>query len=181
MRVNWQLWRSRVTKETCDQIISSIPRTEDATTFGGENSHRSSKIHFIEHDTPDYSLAMQMLWFFVNEANSKVFGFNIYQKADFQYTEYLASEDGHYKMHHDIDWNRDDGFDRKLSITVQLSDPQDYDGGDFLFNEVENLPQGYKEQGSVLVFPSYLTHQVTPVTRGIRRSLVAWFEGPRWQ
>jgi len=43
------------------------------------------------------------------------------------------------------------------------------------------LPSFSKDKGSVLIFPSYINHKVSPVTKGIRRSLVAWFSGPRWR
>ena len=42
-------------------------------------------------------------------------------------------------------------------------------------------PEGFKAQGSVLVFPSYLVHRVSEITKGTRRSLVNWIEGPRWR
>ena len=62
---------------------------------------------------------------------------------------------------------------------MQLSDPTDYEGGDFIFSEVET-PANSKQKGTVLIFPSYLSHKVLPITSGVRRSLEAWFEGPRW-
>ena len=100
--------------------------------------------------------------------------------VEIQYTEYHATEGGKYDWHHDVDWNNSGGTDRKLSLTVQLSDPSDYDGGYFEFLEVEQPPASSKTKGAVLAFPSYLAHRVAPVTRGVRRSLVAWFHGPTW-
>lgn len=74
---------------------------------------------------------------------------------------------------------------RKLSITVMLSDPKDYDGGKLKFDfGVHASGDRYKEitdenikQGSIVVFPSYKYHCVTPVTRGTRYSLVVWYNG----
>ncbi len=71
-------------------------------------------------------------------------------------------------------------YDRKLSICIQLSNPDDYTGGEFEFKTLEN-PTGYKTQGSILVFPSYNEHQITEITSGTRYSLVGWMEGPRWR
>ena len=118
----------------------------------------------------------------MEQANRNAFGFDICSVGDIQYTEYSADNKGHYNWHHDIDWNDDKAFDRKLSVTVQLSDPSEYKGGEFQFNETEN-PQRelLKIKGTVLVFPSYLSHKVYEVTEGKRKSLVAWFEGPRWK
>lgn len=118
----------------------------------------------------------------IDHACQNAFYVNVFKNAEIQYTEYHASENGHYDWHHDIDWNADDGLDRKLSITVQLSDPSEYEGGDFQFTEIPNPEmQDAKQKGSVLIFPSYLIHQVSPVTQGVRKSLVAWFKGPKWQ
>jgi PKHD-type hydroxylase len=73
---------------------------------------------------------------------------------------------------------------RKLSITINLNKPDEYDGGNLKFDfgphaagkrfhEVEEI----RPQGSIIVFPSYVYHQVTPVTRGTRYSLVLWSLG----
>ena len=67
---------------------------------------------------------------------------------------------------------------RKLSLSVQLTDPADYDGGDLEFvNHLGNEDE-FRKQGSIIVFPSYLSHRVTTVTRGARRSMIAWVFGP---
>ena len=108
--------------------------------------------------------------------------FHVYNVADIQFTEYLATENGHYNWHHDIDWQNNNGYDRKLSVTVQLSEPSEYEGGNFVFDEVDSPDSNIlKQKGTVLVFPSYLRHRVEPVTKGVRRSLVSWFEGPSWR
>ena len=75
---------------------------------------------------------------------------------------------------------KDSLYDRKLSIIIQLSDPTTYEGGDFQFKELEQ-PQGFRDQGSILVFPSYNVHRITEVTGGTRNSIVCWMEGPRWR
>ena len=74
------------------------------------------------------------------------------------------------------------GFVRKLSMTVLLN--HDYEGGDFQFVQINSgklkidTPEFNGKAGSVIVFPSDMEHRVTPVTKGIRYSLVAWFIGP---
>jgi PKHD-type hydroxylase len=75
-------------------------------------------------------------------------------------------------------------------VTVQLSQEGDYEGGDFELEEVQKAPDRAgqrikalteaRQRGTVLVFPSFLYHRVTPVTSGMRRSLVAWYLGPPW-
>ena len=72
---------------------------------------------------------------------------------------------------------------RKLGITVQLSDPKDYSGGEFMFSEDIGTPSQdiIKQKGTVIVFPSFLYHKVMPVSRGRRYSLVGWYEGNNWK
>ena len=105
---------------------------------------------------------------------------NQYYKFDllgcsyFQVTEYPAG--GKY------DWHEDLGHGliskRKLSLSVQLSDPADYDGGNLEFVNRLERREDFRKQGSIIVFPSYLAHRVTAVTRGTRWSMIAWVFGP---
>lgn len=179
MRQNWQLFTKNISDDLVDNIINLAGETQKASTFNdGDDSIRSSRVCWMnEHDW-----IRTVLFNYADWANQNAFQVNICRKADIQFTEYHASEGGHYDWHHDVDWNKAEGFDRKLSVTVQLSDPNDYEGGDFLFDETENPePKLAKPKGTILVFPSYLKHVVTPVTKGVRKSLVAWFEGPKWQ
>jgi PKHD-type hydroxylase len=170
------MWPSSINVST----ILEQPETKkvnQASTFGGENlEYRRSRVAWLTGNQEVQSLLEP----YVAEART-IMGINVEFNAEMQFTEYHASEGGKYDWHHDVDWNNNDGTDRKLSLTVQLSDPSDYDGGDFEFSEVEQLPIAAKKQGTVMVFPSYLAHRVTPVTRGVRRSLVAWFSGPTWR
>ena len=72
---------------------------------------------------------------------------------------------------------------RKLSMTVQLSDPDTYEGGQFFFyngNKEEEEPE-IQKQGSILVFDSRMWHRVAPVTKGVRYSLVSWVLGPHFR
>lgn len=178
MRQSWALFHSEVSEKNVNDIVRiGRHNLERAKTFNdADGSVRKSYVSFLN----DHLELKNLLFSYVDQANQDFFNFNLYNRANIQYTEYHGSEGGHYNWHHDVDWNRDDGLDRKLSITVQLSDPKDYTGGDFEFSEVENVPSIYKQKGSILIFPSYLQHTIKPVTAGLRRSLVAWFEGPRW-
>ena len=85
-----------------------------------------------------------------------------------------------YKEHRDMD-HKIYG-NRKLSVSIQLTDGDRYDGGDFLLKnfwggELEMAP-GLRKKGSIIVFPSILLHQVTKVRAGTRHSLVQWYSGP---
>ena len=72
---------------------------------------------------------------------------------------------------------------RKLSTIVQLSNPDDYEGGEFQFFNGEEEPEDLKikSQGSVIVFDSLDWHRLTPITSGVRYSLTQWSQGPKFQ
>jgi PKHD-type hydroxylase len=67
---------------------------------------------------------------------------------------------------------------RKLSCVVQLSDPSDYEGGELQMNSGAQIISVPREKGLVTFFSSFVLHRVTPVTKGVRKSLVAWISGP---
>lgn len=77
-------------------------------------------------------------------------------------------------------WHQDSGtglsMKRKLSLVVNLSHEMSYEGGSLQFFGCRNVRVG-NEQGSVIAFPSYEYHRVTPVKRGVRNSLVIWVQG----
>ena len=77
---------------------------------------------------------------------------------------------------------------RKISLTINLNEPGDYDGGNLKFDFGSHVDGNqYHEcteirpQGSIIVFPGFVTHCVTPVTRGTRYSLVLWSLGKPWK
>ena len=81
---------------------------------------------------------------------------------------------GHYDWHPDM--GTGNTATRKLSLSVLLSDPADYEGGELEFRDLDGeLP---RERGTAIVFPSFLIHRVAPVRSGTRVSLVSWISGP---
>ena len=89
------------------------------------------------------------------------------------YCEY--PERGHFDWH--IDCGEGRTSTRKISLSVQLSDPSEYEGGGLEFAAHGEL-RGARRLGTAITFPAFLHHRVTPVSRGVRRSLVAWAHGP---
>jgi len=89
------------------------------------------------------------------------------------YCEY--PEHGHFDWH--IDCGEGRTSTRKISLSVQLSDPAEYEGGGLEFAAHGEL-RGARRLGTAIAFPAFLHHRVTPVIRGMRRSLVAWAHGP---
>ena len=99
-----------------------------------------------------------------------------------QFAEYDSSNQVEYKNHQDVIWINDTQTHRKVSLVAQLSDPESYEGGNFEIYETETeIPkETFRSQGSVIVFPSFKYHAALPVTKGVRYSLTAWVEGPKW-
>lgn len=138
--------------------------------------HRSSKILWLNdlNWIRDYVFYQWCL-----PANAEMYGYHIDNMTDIQYTEYHGSEKGRFDWHHDTMWRGEGEYQRKISMSILLNDPSEYEGGSFEFENTGPLP--ITERGTVIVFPSYLQHRVTPVTKGVRKSLVFWFEGPRFR
>ncbi len=183
----WQYWKSGISSEQADLIIESgneQPLAEAGLGFDGStqnNQYRSSEIRWIP--TATHPWITNLLWSFAQTANRNAFGFDLSYLNDIQYTTYYADQNGKYDWHHDTFWGNPTTFDRKISIVIQLSDPEDYDGGDFEIDpQYPALPvQEVRTKGAVIAFPSFIRHRVTPVTRGVRRSLVCWVEGPKFR
>ena len=148
---------------------------------------RNSKVAWVYHDNP---------WLFrqltpILEYANKSWGFNISRYENIQFTEYEPR--GHYTWHNDAIQNPMNlkNMMRKLSMVVQLSKPEKYEGGGFRFNlrgldsqvddNIMSPPPEFKQQGSIIVFPSFLWHKVEPITKGIRHSLVMWAIGEKWK
>jgi PKHD-type hydroxylase len=96
----------------------------------------------------------------------------------FQLTEYNSNEKQFYDWHVDNTSDFKYNITRKLSCILFLTEPQAYEGGKFQYKVGIDDQEIDQPRGRVVVFPSYTLHRVTPVTRGIRRSVVTWVSGP---
>lgn len=170
-----------------DAISNGVEKLEfqDATTIGNNGnkiqdktnkSIRSSRIKWVPQ-TQEWEWLYKKLGEMAIEANNKFWGFHLNHLEEcIQYTEYYASDQGHYDWHQDI--GPGNPSKRKVSITVQLSHPDEYEGGDLeMWSGGQNITKVYRGAGSVFIFPSYMMHRVTPVTKGIRKSFVLWVGG----
>jgi len=144
------------------------------TVDNAPGSHRNCTVAWLN---PEGWLA-DKLEDAVAHINQTFFGFELSGFAEaFQYTVYR--EGGWYGWH--MDKGENTVAPRKLSLTIQLSTPDEYDGGEFQINNGSEVLQFPREQGRVYAFPSWVLHQVTPVSRGTRRALVIWTHGPAFK
>lgn len=185
----WQYWQSTINESLLNSIIQigeQNPQADPGLGFDGNTSnnlYRTSEIHWINPNDHSSKFLVDLLWYYANEANRNAFGFDINYLPDIQYTKYHAYDNGKYDWHHDTFWANPTTYDRKLSIVIQLSDPTEYTGGEFEIDpQYPQLPvDAIKQKGTVLVFPSFISHRVTPVTSGTRKSLVSWIQGPKFR
>jgi PKHD-type hydroxylase len=182
----WEVWPSALSSEECDAIVASAERYADQSATVGfkeamrsDHGYRSSTIRWL--DVRAEAVLVDRLMHFVHSSNRTNFGVEISAPYDLQFTEYHGSANGKYDWHQDVWLESTRPFDRKLSLVVQLSDPGDYEGGAFEFFGIQHPGATFAPRGSMLIFPSFLQHRVLPVTKGLRRSLVSWVEGPRWR
>lgn len=161
-----------------------VPDTSGSIGLGQGNrvndDYRRSRVRWLDRVTEQWSpLAAKMEHAF-RRSNHAAFGFDLGYFHEIQFTEYDAKYEGKYDWHEDIFWvsNKSTCSHRKLSMVVQLTDPAQYTGGDLELKEQPPEKSKLRSQGTVIVFPSFLEHRVTPVTVGKRYSLVSWYEGP---
>lgn len=149
-----------------------------------DNTIRDCKIRWIQPDTDETKKLTNLCTVLFHDANRMLFGVDLTKIFNIQYTEYHGNTKGFYHTHIDSYLGSGELSDRKLSMTIQLSDSNEYEGGDFVLrDETQNFPnkEELRKKGTVLIFPSFLNHSVQPVTKGIRKSLVTWIEGPAWR
>lgn len=164
------------TPEECAQLIAAYaPHLKPATVEGKEaaesaGTRKSSAVFVFRDASTDW--LFDRLQNAVQEINEAVYGFDASEfREGVQFTRYEVGE--YYRPHLDIGPGR--LAERKLSLTVQLSSPQDYTGGELVIHPGF---LGSKDQGSMTVFPSFMCHDVRAVKTGVRYSLVSWVAGP---
>lgn len=164
-------WQNGIDPRICDEWIHRY----DSSTYQGIvdgtmelSGVRRSDVHMTrDKDVSDILIDM------CNEANNMAFGLNTNNEITCQYTTYKGDVKGFYDWHMDLHIGGDMATDRKVSIIVMLSDPREFEGGDLLIErDVIEL-----QKGSVIAFPSFLSHKVTEVTKGVRRTMVGWQRG----
>ena len=143
---------------------------------GAISDYRRSKISFIPKIW-EFAYLYLRIFNYVEKTNNDIFKFNLSEIIEnMQYTEYDESYQGHYDWH--IDLGEETSSRRKLAIIIQLSDPCEYEGGELQIFDGGKPKTCLKTKGSIIIFPTFLLHRVTPVTKGTRRSLVLWVAGP---
>ena len=201
----WYYYTSAIDKKTCNKIkalakndfsAAEIDRNKGTTDVERINGRERDVGLDIENRLSDVSWTSEqwvidLVWPYMVQSNEQSgWNYDITAVESMQITKYKPGS--FYTWHGDGPsdclsvYNLPDnkflnGKVRKLSMTILLNG--NYQGGEFQFasyNKLENTVEtpDFKNAGSVIVFPSFMEHQVAPVTKGTRYSLVAWFVGP---
>lgn len=179
-------WEGEIKEEYLDKWVAehfiddkAIDATINVDTekreFALDDSIRKTQIVWIEPGTEIFDT----IYNYVDSANKNAgWNFDISGMENVQLGKY--TDGGFYDWHMDTFAPDEGNFQRKLSCVVQLTDPEEYDGGDLILKTGKNDTDVHtfsRKKGSVIVFPSMIYHKVTPVTRGTRYSAVAWMRG----
>lgn len=150
---------------------------ERAQVSGGESDYvaelrKSTVIPLMPE--PAHGWIFDRISALASVANLERYGFDILGIYEpLQLAEY--GEDDFFQWH--MDFGSGPSSNRKLSLTVQLSDPDSYEGGHLQFMINDRTVSAPRDRGAVVIFPSFVLHRVTTVTRGSRRSIVGWITG----
>ena len=137
---------------------------------------RKSKLMFIKTGANDW--IYEKLGQACLQANANRYKFDV---KGFQTELQLANygPEDFFEWH--MDFGAGDISDRKLSITVQLSDPDEYEGGELQFMINHSIFTAPREKGTAIIFPSFALHRVNRVIKGSRKSIVGWIAGPPYR
>ena len=180
----WKKWVVETTQpiftpKLCKEIInlSTTLEKENGKTFDKTENKLNLKIRKSTISWIPFN-KMELVYNDINNLVQKInrnnFGFDgIQLTEEAQVTEYSKGQ--FYEWHTDtrIEMETEPAV-RKLSMTVLLNDPSEFEGGNL---EIANLTMNPMQQGHAAIFASFLQHRVTPITKGVRRSLVMWFGG----
>jgi len=171
-------WENVFTKEECRKIIKTAKEKNlSKGVTRGNTDIRLSNITWL-HSTDNLEWVFRKITDIVLNLNERFFQFDIFGLNEgLQFTNYKAPT-GKYGKHTDRSL---DNIVRKLSLSIQLTDPKEYEGGELILYEDEKGTEMKKEQGTLVLFPSYTLHEVKPVTKGERNSLVSWVTGKQFK
>lgn len=182
---SWAYQHKLFTSAEIDQIhdIAAEYKLQEGVVGAGDSmnknkSIRDSNIAFLRSDDAANAWIFQRITRSIIDINQQFWNFDLQRIETLQYSEYGVGQ--FYKQHIDMMYQSPTRAVRKLSFTIQLTDPEEYEGGDVIIKTGSDSPI-HKDLGTINFFPSYVLHEVTPVTKGTRHALVGWITGPAFK
>lgn len=178
-------WENAFTEEELDKIVEYCDNNLEITKSTLDGDQESSG-HIRISDTGWLSINQDSAWIYdrlayvARKLNAQFYNFDLFGFVeDMQYTIYNGEHSGHYTWHMDI--SAASPAPRKFTLILQLSNTNDYEGGEIqiLNSFAESVVT--KQRGLIAAFPSWVMHRVTPVTKGTRKTLVVWVSGPQFK
>ena len=178
-------WHALFTTEQLDVLerhFDGLPLEQARLTGKGNGGIRSTKVAWVHRNaqTEDLYLRMEAV---VLRLNAELFHFVLSGLTAMQYAVYRQDEAGYFDWHNDYGRYRDDPGQepRKITMSLQLSDGASYDGCDLEVRAAHPVDVAPRERGTLVAFRANALHRVTPITRGLRKSLVIWAAGPEFR
>ena len=138
--------------------------------------YRTCDLHFLDPNSSFYTVGKQLFTWI----NRKFYKYDLSDVFEFQLIRYRPG--GEYDWHCDYGSSPVAGYVRKISMSIQLSDESDYEGGNLqLMDENNKSYIAPRQRGSIILFDSRTPHRVQKVRSGERKSIVGWVVGPRWK
>ena len=185
-------YETRIPESLMKSLLDDLDKVDENIFIKSEVNPQNSKIKDNVRKSqhcwiPSTHWIGGFLWHYIRMANKDNFLYDIsdIENNMIQYTQYNKGD--FYKWHTDMDIcdiNEPDQLVRKLSFTLQLTNEDEYTGGNLEFADYDDSTYRFsvpKSRGTVIVFDSRVPHRVTPVESGIRKSLVGWVVGKRWR
>jgi PKHD-type hydroxylase len=176
-------WIPIFTPEECDQIIKiglgGELLTGELLNSDTNISVRKGNVVWLEPSNTEFHWIYQKCTSAILHMNERFFKFDLLYIEDLQFSVYDTLGD-HYRKHVDYGYS-DSASTRKLTFSIQLSEPSSYEGGELLLYMMDDPTPVNKDLGIMNLFPSYTLHEVTPITVGKRYSLVGWVHGPKFK
>jgi PKHD-type hydroxylase len=161
-------------KDECDQILSiCIEELWLPSTVIGTAGFHQSKRQKLRGDTAGFPFLN--IRDITKNANAEIYDFNLIGIIDQDFPQVFAySKNDFYKMHVEL---TPMAPSRKITFIINLSDPTTYEGGDIKFLNIDTSDAAINDQGSCLIFPSYIPYEIDPVTSGTKHIIVGHVHG----
>ena len=200
--MSFYIFPNAIPKKECKRLLKYCLKHSDFEDAGvinkgyadvsdAENDDKSRTDHEMRKTAVSFitdkdNMMNEIVWGFIRQANAEFFNYKLEYFQPIQFARYR--DGGHYDWHQDSSPHDLANEGRKLSLTMSLTDHDKYDGGLLQFyngdkpyeDKYHDIEKDIKSVGSVIVFDSRDWHRVTPVTKGVRYSIVCWTIGPNF-